>query len=113
MRLIGNVIWFLFGGALMGLGWWLVGVLACPHHRRDPWAKACFGDRAAVVFPFGRMAVKPTRAGAGGRLGHGALGVLGNVVWFVFAGLCWRWDTWDGRCCVSCRSSASRLVCST
>ena len=28
MRLIGNVFWFILGGAFMGLGWWIAGVLA-------------------------------------------------------------------------------------
>ncbi len=28
MRTIGNLLWFLMGGVLMGLGWWLVGLLA-------------------------------------------------------------------------------------
>ncbi|MBK9444062.1 MAG: hypothetical protein IPN53_23335 [Comamonadaceae bacterium] len=28
MGLIGNILWFIFGGCLMGLGWWLAGLLA-------------------------------------------------------------------------------------
>ena len=28
MSTLGNVLWFILGGALMGLGWWLVGLLA-------------------------------------------------------------------------------------
>lgn len=27
MRAIGNFLWFVLGGVLMGLGWWLVGLL--------------------------------------------------------------------------------------
>lgn len=87
MRLIGNVIWFLFGGALMGLGWWLVGVLACLTIVGIPWAKACFVIGQLSFFPFGRMAVNRRELGLEEDLGTGALGVLGNVVWFVFAGL--------------------------
>jgi uncharacterized membrane protein YccF (DUF307 family) len=30
MRAIGNVLWFVLGGALMGLAWWLVGLVAYP-----------------------------------------------------------------------------------
>jgi uncharacterized membrane protein YccF (DUF307 family) len=28
MRTIGNVIWLLCGGLVMGLGWWLIGLIA-------------------------------------------------------------------------------------
>lgn len=28
MSAIGNVLWLVFGGAIMGLGWWLTGLLA-------------------------------------------------------------------------------------
>ena len=28
MSTLGNLLWFIFGGALMGLGWWLAGLLA-------------------------------------------------------------------------------------
>jgi uncharacterized membrane protein YccF (DUF307 family) len=27
MRTIGNVLWFVFGGLWMGLGWWLAGLI--------------------------------------------------------------------------------------
>lgn len=28
MGVIGNILWFIFGGLVMGLGWWLAGLLA-------------------------------------------------------------------------------------
>lgn len=28
MGVIGNILWFIFGGFVMGLGWWLAGLLA-------------------------------------------------------------------------------------
>ena len=42
MRTIGNIFWFILGGFLMGLGWWLVGALAAITIVGLPWAKACF-----------------------------------------------------------------------
>lgn len=42
MRVLGNIIWFVFGGVLMGLGWWLAGFLALITIVGIPWAKACF-----------------------------------------------------------------------
>lgn len=28
MGVIGNILWFIFGGFVMGMGWWLAGLLA-------------------------------------------------------------------------------------
>jgi len=27
MRTVGNILWFVFGGVWMGLGWWLAGLI--------------------------------------------------------------------------------------
>ena len=40
MGLIGNILWFIFGGFVMGLGWWLAGLLAALTIVGIPWAKA-------------------------------------------------------------------------
>ena len=42
MSTLGNVLWFILGGALMGLGWWLVGLLAFVSIVGIPWGRACF-----------------------------------------------------------------------
>lgn len=57
MRLLGNIIWFVFGGVLMGLGWWLAGLLALITIVGIPWAKACFVIGQFSFFPFGKEAV--------------------------------------------------------
>lgn len=57
MRLIGNVFWFIFGGALMGVAWWLVGLLAFISIIGIPWGKACFVIGQFTFFPFGKEAV--------------------------------------------------------
>jgi len=41
----------------MGLGWWLVGVLAFVTVVGIPWAKACFVMGQFTFFPFGREAI--------------------------------------------------------
>ena len=40
MHAIGNFLWFILGGALMGLAWWLVGIGMSI--VGIPWGKACF-----------------------------------------------------------------------
>ena len=87
MSTLGNVLWFILGGALMGLGWWLVGLLAFVSIVGIPWGKACFVIGQFAFLPFGKEAV--SREDLSGRpdIGTGALGLVGNVVWFLLAGV--------------------------
>ena len=87
MRAIGNFIWFIFGGILMGLAWWLVGLLAFLSIVGIPWGKACFVIGQFTFFPFGQEAISRKELKHKDDIGTGGLGMLGNVVWFVFAGV--------------------------
>lgn len=42
MRLIGNILWFLFGGFLLGLSWFFAGILWCVTIIGIPWGLQCF-----------------------------------------------------------------------
>ena len=86
MRTIGNIFWFILGGFLMGVGWWLVGALAAITIVGLPWAKACFVIGQFAFLPFGKEAVSRKDLTLQGDIGTGALGLVGNVVWFVLAG---------------------------
>jgi uncharacterized membrane protein YccF (DUF307 family) len=57
MRTLGNILWFILSGALMGLAWWLVGLIALITIIGIPWAKACFVIGQFSFFPFGKKAV--------------------------------------------------------
>lgn len=81
IRLILNVLWFLFGGVLTGLGWLLAGVLLAITIIGLPYAGAAFRIAGFAFWPFGKEIV---RREAG--LGAGGLGFLLNVIWFVLAG---------------------------
>ncbi len=87
MRSIGNFIWFILGGVWMGLAWWIIGVLAYLSILGIPWGKACFVIGQFSFFPFGREAISRRELKERDDIGTGAFGVLGNVIWFVFAGL--------------------------
>jgi uncharacterized membrane protein YccF (DUF307 family) len=86
MRLIGNFLWFLLGGVFMGLVWWLAGLLAFVSIVGIPWGRACFVIGKFTFFPFGKEAVDRKDLSGKNDLGTGALGLLGNVVWFLLAG---------------------------
>ena len=87
MRAIGNLIWFLFGGVFMGLAWWLAGLLALISIVGIPWARACFVIGGFTFFPFGKEAIDREDLTGRGDIGTGVLGTIGNVIWFLFAGL--------------------------
>ena len=86
IRLIGNIIWFLLGGIVMGLVWWLIGLLAFITIIGIPWAKACFVIGGFSFFPFGREAISRKQLNNSEDVGTGAFGFLGNIIWFFLAG---------------------------
>lgn len=86
MRLIGNILWFILGGLLMGLAWWLVGIIAMVTIVGIPWAKACFVIGKFSFFPFGKKAIPRHDGSEESDIGTGALGTIGNVIWFILAG---------------------------
>ncbi|KJK20700.1 YccF domain-containing protein [Cupriavidus sp. 2MCAB6] len=87
MRAILNFLWFILGGVFMGLAWWLAGLLAFVSIVGIPWGKACFVIGKFTFFPFGKQAISRRELHQRDDIGTGALGLAGNVIWFVFAGV--------------------------
>ncbi len=87
MRTIGNILWFVLGGFFMGLGWWLAGLLCAITIVGLPWAKACFVIGQFAFLPFGKEAVSRAVVSGVEDIGTGTLGTIGNVLWFIFAGV--------------------------
>jgi uncharacterized membrane protein YccF (DUF307 family) len=81
-----NILWVVLGGLVMALGWWLAGFLCAITIVGLPWARSCFVIGAFSLWPFGQEAI--SRRDLTGRhdLGTGALGLIGNVLWFLVAG---------------------------
>ena len=76
MKTIGNLIWFLFGGLWMGLGWTLVGLCWCISIIGIPVGIQCFKFARLAFFPFGKVIV----------YGGGASSLLPNILWLIFGG---------------------------
>lgn len=83
MRLLGNLIWLLFGGLATGIGWWLAGLLAAITIIGIPFAIAAFRIGAFSFWPFGREIVDRPEPDEARRL----LILIGNVVWILLGGL--------------------------
>ncbi|HGF7190729.1 TPA: YccF domain-containing protein [Vibrio cholerae] len=86
LRTLGNIIWFLCGGIVMGLAWWLVGVLAFISIIGIPWGRACFVIGNFSFWPFGYEAISRDALTDQTDIGTSGFGVLGNIIWFILAG---------------------------
>lgn len=87
LRTIGNLLWIVFGGLLMGLSWWFFGLLAFITIVGIPWGRACFVIGKLAFWPFGREVIDRKQLTGTGDIGTGSLGLFGNIIWFVFAGI--------------------------
>ena len=87
MRTLGNVIWFVFGGAFTGLLWWLIGMVAFISIVGIPWGRACFVIGQLSFFPFGNEVISRDELTLREDVGTGGLGMVGNIIWFVLAGI--------------------------
>ncbi len=81
MYLIGNVIWFVLGGFVMGLAWWFAALLAAITIIGIPWSIAAFRIGLFSFWPFGRQIVE-RQSGSIGAAGA----ALGNLIWALLAG---------------------------
>ena len=71
----------------MGIAWWLFGLIAFVSIIGIPWGKACFVIGQFTFFPFGKEAIDREELSGQEDIGTGVLGALGNVVWFLLAGI--------------------------
>lgn len=79
MRLILNLIWLVLCGFWMFLAYLFFGLVCCILIITIPFGLASFRIAAFALWPFGRTVVLRPDAGAPS--------AIGNVIWFVFAGL--------------------------
>ena len=77
MRILGNIIWIIFGGLLSAIGWIITGLLWCITIIGIPVGLQCFKLSSISLNPFGKEI----------RYDGGAVSFLLNVLWFFFGGL--------------------------
>lgn len=87
LKILGNIIWFLCGGVFMGLAWWLVGLVCFVSIIGIPWGRACFVMGNFSFFPFGQEVIARDELTKEMDIGTSPLGVIGNIVWFLLAGV--------------------------
>jgi uncharacterized membrane protein YccF (DUF307 family) len=77
MRLLMNILWFIFGGWISGSLWILAGAILAVTIVGLPWTPAAFRMAGFSYWPFGKVVVDRD---------DGATSLLLNVLWVVFAG---------------------------
>lgn len=87
LRVLGNIIWFLCGGVIMGLAWWLVGLICFISIIGIPWGRACFVIGNFSFFPFGQEVISRDELTKEMDIGTSPLGTIGNIIWFLLAGI--------------------------
>jgi uncharacterized membrane protein YccF (DUF307 family) len=87
MTLLLNLIWVVFGGFVMAVAWFFVGLIAAVSIIGIPWARACFNIASFSLWPFGREAVNRRDLTGREDLGTGPLGFIGNIIWLVVFGV--------------------------
>ena len=79
MRILLNVIWLVFGGFWLALGYFAAGIICCILIITIPFGIAAFRFGIYALWPFGKTVVDKPTAGVGS--------MIGNVIWVIIAGI--------------------------
>jgi len=77
MSLLGNIIWFIFGGFIQAIGWYLAGIICYITIIGIPAGRQCFKLAKLQLAPFGKKVVNKDNS---------SLGFLANILWLIFLG---------------------------
>lgn len=77
MRVLGNILWFVFGGCFSGLSWLLIGCLWCITIVGIPVGVQCFKIAGLTFFPFGKEV----------EYGGGVGSLIFNIFWILLSGI--------------------------
>ncbi|MBR0336299.1 MAG: YccF domain-containing protein [Alistipes sp.] len=80
MSLIGNLIWFIFGGLLLGIGYLFGGIVLCLTIVGIPFGLQIMKLGLFAMWPFGGEVVPGNNA-------SGCLPLLLNVLWIICGGI--------------------------
>lgn len=77
MGCLGNILWFLLGGFVSGISWFLAGCLWCITIVGIPVGVQCFKFAGLAFFPFGKEV----------EYGGGVGSLVLNIFWIIFSGI--------------------------
>ncbi|MEZ4270434.1 MAG: YccF domain-containing protein [Myxococcota bacterium] len=79
MTLLGNIIWFIFGGFFACLGYLLAGLFLCLTVIGIPFGLQAIKIGIAVLAPFGKNIIETPDA-------NSTLRIVFNILWIIFFG---------------------------
>lgn len=77
MKLLGNILWLIFGGLLSALGWVVAGIIWCITIIGIPIGRQCFKLAHLSLWPFGHTVTYEGQS----------ISFIVNVLWFIVSGL--------------------------
>ena len=80
MKLLGNIIWVIFGGLLIAIEYVIAGLLLCITIIGIPFGIQAFKLGALALWPFGRDAVVSPQK-------DGCLSAFMNLLWWIIGGI--------------------------
>jgi uncharacterized membrane protein YccF (DUF307 family) len=80
MRVLGNILWIIFGGLAMALAYAIAGIVMFVLIVTIPFGIQAFKLAGFALWPFGSVMVETPEAG-------GAARTIGNVIWILLAGI--------------------------
>ncbi|NNE93905.1 MAG: YccF domain-containing protein [Verrucomicrobiales bacterium] len=78
--IIGNIIWLVFGGLLMAIGYFTAGVASILTIIGIPNGVQSFKLGIYACWPFGKKVVERTTA-------SGCIATIGNIIWILLGGI--------------------------
>ena len=76
MRVLGNMLWLIFGGGILAILWGLAGLLCCCTIIGIPIGIQCFKFTSLIIWPFGRDVEFTNNTGS----------FLLNILWILVFG---------------------------
>ncbi len=80
MNFLGNILWLIFGGILISLYYFVVGVLFCITIIGIPFGLQLIKLAGFALWPFGHSVESDTNDG-------GCLSIIMNVIWILVGGI--------------------------
>ncbi len=77
MNLLGNIIWFIFGGLTGAITWFLAGILWCITIVGIPIGMQCFKFASLSLAPFGKQVVYDSSS----------INFIINLIWLIVSGI--------------------------
>lgn len=86
INIVLNIIWLICGGLAFAACWFVAAIIMVISIVGIPFARAAINMGLFALWPFGRKVIDRSEITGEEDIGTGPFGVVGNIVWLLFAG---------------------------